>query len=98
MRKLLMAVSALALAVPSVPAAALAPEKQQTQAWRGSDGRLYCRRSDGTSGLVAAGAGGRFTGFSVDRSGSRSSGSALGGALGALLGRQVERNMMNRCR
>ena len=98
MRKLIVAVSALALAVPAAPAAALAPAKQQTQAWRGTDGRLYCKRADGTIGLVSVGATGLLPGRGIDRSGNRSSGSILGGALGALLGRQVARNMMNRCR
>lgn len=98
MRKLLVAISALALAVPAAPAAALAPAKQQTQTWWGPDGRLYCKRQDGTIGLVAGGAAGLLGGRAIDRSGSRSSGSLLGGALGALLGRHVERKMINRCR
>ena len=98
MRKLIVAVSALALAVPAVPAAALAPAKQQTQAWRGSDGRLYCKRTDGTLGIVAGGAGGLLAGRATDRSGSRNSRATLGGALGSLLGRQAERNLIERCR
>jgi hypothetical protein len=99
MRKLILAASALTLAVPAVPAAALTyANPQQAQTWRGSDGRVYCKRPNGTIGLVIGGAAGALAGRAVDKNASRATGSILGGAIGALLGRQVEKQMAPRCR
>ncbi len=98
MRKLILAVSAAALSVPAVPTAALAHAPQETRSWRGSDGRLHCRRPNGTTGLIVGGAAGVLGGRAIDRRGDRATGTILGGALGALLGRHVQRNMLSRCR
>lgn len=98
MRKLILALSAAAMTVPAVPAAAIGPAQQQAQTWRGEDGRLYCKRPNGTTGIVIGGAAGALAGRAFDRSGSRATGTVLGGALGALLGRHVQRNMASRCR
>jgi hypothetical protein len=95
MRKLILAASALTLAVP---ASAIVYGPQQAQTWRGADGRTYCKRPNGTTGLVIGGAAGVLAGRAVDKSSSRATGSILGGALGALLGRQVEKQMKSRCR
>ena len=65
--------------------------------WRGDDGRYYCRRSNGTTGLLVGAALGALLGRSVDRYGDRSTGTILGAAAGALLGREVERGQ-TRCR
>ena len=65
--------------------------------WRGDDGRYYCRRSNGTTGLLVGAALGALLGRSVDRYGDRSTGTILGAAAGALLGREVERGQ-SRCR
>lgn len=97
MRKLVLALSAATLTVPAIPAAALAQSSQQ-QTWRGQDGRVYCKRPNGTTGLIAGGAAGVLAGRAVDTRGSRTTGTILGGALGALLGRHVQRNMISRCR
>lgn len=98
MRKLILAASAFTLTVPALPSAALAHGAQQTQTWRGSDGRVYCKRPNGTTGLIVGGAAGVLAGRAIDKKGSRATGSILGGALGALLGRHVERNVVSRCR
>ena len=98
MRKLILALSAATLTLPAIPAAAMAPSSQQAQAWRGSDGRMYCKRPNGTTGLIVGGAAGVLAGRGVDTRGNRTTGTVLGGAIGALLGRQVERNMAKRCR
>ena len=98
MRKLILAVWAVTLTVPAIPAAAPAMAPQQAHAWRGEDGRLHCKRPNGTTGLLVGGAAGVFAGRAVDTRGSRTAGTVLGGAIGALLGRQVERNLGKRCR
>lgn len=67
------------------------------QVFRGSDGRYYCRRSDGTTGLIIGGAAGGLLGNVIDGGRNRTAGTLIGGALGALLGREVERQEV-RCR
>ena len=67
--------------------------------YRGSDGRYYCKRSDGTIGLVIGGVGGAALGNVIDGGGNRLAGTLIGGALGALLGQSVDRNSSDlRCR
>jgi hypothetical protein len=69
------------------------------QTWRGRDGRYYCRRNDGTTGLLVGGAVGGLIGNSVaGRGGDRTLGTILGVAGGALLGREVDRGGSQRCR
>ncbi|WP_254514986.1 glycine zipper 2TM domain-containing protein [Novosphingobium sp. G106] len=61
--------------------------------WRGRDGRYYCRRNDGTTGLLIGGAAGGLIGHSIaGRGGDRTLGTILGVAGGALLGREVDRS------
>ena len=64
--------------------------------WQGRDGRYYCRRGNGTTGLVIGAAGGALIGRAIDGGRSRTTGTILGAAAGALLGREVQRSM--RCR
>lgn len=61
------------------------------QTWRGDDGRTYCRRPDGTTGLLIGGAGGALLGRAIDGGRNRALGTILGGAAGALAGRAIER-------
>ena len=68
------------------------------EVYRGEDGRYYCRRSDGTTGLVIGAGVGALVGRGIDRRGERTTGTVVGGVLGALVGRQVERNSDMRCR
>ena len=69
------------------------------EVYRGSDGRYYCRRSDGTTGLIIGGAGGALFGNMIDGGNNRVGGTLIGGALGALLGRSIEQNSQQvRCR
>ncbi|HEX8639753.1 MAG TPA: glycine zipper 2TM domain-containing protein [Allosphingosinicella sp.] len=70
---------------------------ENDQVFRGSDGRYYCRRSDGTTGLIIGGATGGILGNVIDGGRSRGAGTLIGGALGALLGREVQRQQV-RCR
>ena len=70
----------------------------EDEVYRGSDGRYYCRRSDGTTGLIVGGAGGAILGNVIDGGRHRTAGTLIGGALGAILGRTIERNQEIRCR
>ena len=65
--------------------------------WQGRDGRYYCERDNGTTGLIIGAAGGALLGRSVDRYGDRTAGTILGAALGGLLGREIDRGGA-RCR
>src|ERR1044072_8730411 len=68
------------------------PLSAQDEVYRGSDGRYYCRRSDGTTGLVVGAGVGAMVGRGIDSRGERTTGTVIGGVLGALLGREVERH------
>ena len=71
----------------------------EDQVYRGSDGRFYCRRTDGTTGLIVGGAAGGVLGNVIDGGRRRTAGTLIGGALGALLGRSVEQQQGEvRCR
>jgi hypothetical protein len=64
--------------------------------WEGRDGRVHCRRSNGTTGLIIGAAGGALLGRAVDTHGERTTGTVLGAAVGALLGREATQKV--RCR
>lgn len=69
-----------------------------SDSWRGRDGRTYCRRSDGTTGLLIGGAAGALIGRGIAGDyGDRTLGAILGAAGGALLGREADRGGA-RCR
>jgi Ni/Co efflux regulator RcnB len=69
------------------------------QVYQGSDGRYYCKRSDGTTGLIVGAAAGGILGNVLDGGRHRTGGTLIGGALGALLGKSVDQNSANvRCR
>ncbi len=73
------------------------PLSANDEVYRGSDGRYYCRRSDGTTGLVVGAGAGALLGNAIDGGRNRVGGTVIGGVLGALLGREVERNADVRC-
>lgn len=66
-----------------------------SRVWRGDDGRYYCKRSNGTTGLLIGAAGGALIGRELTRD--RTLGAIVGAAGGALLGRQIDRGSA-RCR
>lgn len=67
------------------------PVYRNTRVWEGDDGRYYCRKSDGTTGLIIGGAAGALLGREVaGRNGDRTLGAILGAAGGALLGKSLD--------
>jgi len=62
--------------------------------YRGGDGRYYCKRNDGTTGLVIGALAGGLLGNAI---GGNTLGALLGAGGGALLGRSVDRGNV-RCR
>ena len=99
MRKSIVAVAAFSLAVPSLPSAAIAHGDgyYNGKTWRDSQGRLRCKRPNGTTGLIVGAAGGALAGRAIDTHGERATGTILGAAAGALLGREIDRSRY-RCR
>jgi len=65
--------------------------------WQGDDGRYYCRRGNGTTGLLVGAALGALLGRAIDTRGERATGTILGAAGGALIGREIARGP-TRCR
>lgn len=70
---------------------------RSSRMWRGDDGRYYCRRDNGTTGLVIGAGVGALAGHELAGRGDRTLGAILGGALGGLLGREIDRGSLN-CR
>lgn len=64
---------------------------RNSRVWRGNDGRAYCQRSNGTTGLIIGGAAGALLGREIDGGRDRTLGTVLGAAGGALLGREIDR-------
>ena len=109
MRKILFAVAATTMAVPATMAIPTDSAEAQSRyyrngqyygpVWQGQDGRMYCRRSNGTVGLIVGGAAGALIGRSIDRGRNRTAGTILGAAAGALIGREIQRSRSTRrCR
>ena len=71
--------------------------RRSDRIYRGRDGRYYCRRSDGTTGLIVGGAAGAALGAVSAPGGSEVIGALIGGAAGAALGSQIDRGEV-RCR
>lgn len=64
--------------------------------YRGQDNRYYCRRNDGTTGLVIGGLAGGLLGNTIAPGGSKLLGTVLGGGAGALLGQSIGKGSNNR--
>jgi hypothetical protein len=58
--------------------------------YRGSDNRYYCRRDDGTTGLIVGGIGGAVLGHIIAPGGSKTLGTIIGAGAGALIGRAID--------
>ena len=67
--------------------------------YAGNDGRYYCRRNDGTTGLIVGGAAGGVFGNVIAGGHSRTVGTLIGAAAGALAGKAIDQNNSDvRCR
>lgn len=108
MRNLFLATAAISLLVPAAMIAPVAVETSYSKAdaqrrdgryreWRGRDGRTYCKKPNGTTGLVVGGVAGALVGRTVDSRGDRTLGTLLGAGAGALAGREIERSGKRRC-
>ena len=108
MRNLFLAAGAAALLVPvsmTVPVAVetgyskAEAQRARYREWRGRDGRYYCRKPNGTTGLVVGGVAGALVGRTIDTRGDRTVGTLLGAAAGAVAGREIDRgSSRRRCR
>ena len=65
--------------------------------YRGRDGRYYCRRSDGTTGLIVGGITGAALGAAIAPGNSTALGAIIGAGAGAAIGNEVDRGNV-RCR
>lgn len=95
MRNIILGLAAASLAVPAtlalpVDGAQARRDDYRYREWRGRDGRTYCRKSNGTTGLIVGGVGGALVGRAIDTRGDRTTGTLLGAAAGALIGKSVD--------
>ena len=103
MRKLMLAFGAMTMVastaiVPVSPAQAR--KHYQYREWRGKDGRTYCRRSNGTTGLVVGGVTGALVGNGIAGRGDKLLGTVVGGVAGAFGGQAIDKTITKkrRCR
>lgn len=60
------------------------------QIYRGRDGRYYCKRKDGTTGLIVGGVAGGVLGHEIAPGGSKTVGAVLGAVAGGLVGKSLD--------
>lgn len=65
--------------------------------WWGQNGQVYCRRQDGTAGLLVGALAGGTLGNMIAKQGDKTLGSVIGGTLGAVLGNEIAKGNA-RCR
>ena len=58
--------------------------------YRGSDNRYYCKRDDGTTGLIVGGISGAVLGTIIAPGQSKVLGTIIGAGAGALIGRAID--------
>ena len=99
MRKTLLALAAVTMVAGTTAVPAEAKQRRYyttdngIRYWQGDDGRYYCKKSNGTTGLIVGAAAGALVGREIDKQGNRTTGTILGAAAGALLGREVSREV-----
>lgn len=103
MRTLMLSLGCAAMVAPALVATTSDADAQRRRhaykEWRGKDGRQYCRKPDGTTGLIVGGVAGALVGRTIDTRGDRTLGTLGGAVAGALVGREVDRGgSRRRCR
>lgn len=71
--------------------------RDDDQIYRDANGNYYCRKPDGTTGLIVGGLAGGILGNIIAPGGSKTLGTILGAGAGALAGTAIDRNNI-RCR
>ena len=71
---------------------------QDERVYRGEDGRYYCKRNDGTTGLIVGAAAGGLFGNVIAGRRSSTVGTLLGAIAGGAAGASIDRNQQVRCR
>lgn len=71
--------------------------RDDDQIYRDANGNYYCKKPDGTTGLIVGGIAGGVLGNVIAPGGSKTLGTILGAAGGALAGRAIDRNNV-RCK
>jgi Ni/Co efflux regulator RcnB len=64
--------------------------------YRGRDNRYYCRRNDGTTGLIIGAGAGALIGNQLDGGRSSTLGTIIGAVAGGVIGREVDRDSSRR--
>jgi len=73
--------------------------RDDERVYRGEDGRYYCKRSDGTTGLIVGAAAGGLFGNIIAGRRSSTVGTLLGAIAGGAAGASIDRNQQQvRCR
>ncbi len=70
---------------------------RNSRVWRGRDGKYYCKRDNGTTGLVIGAGVGALAGHELAGRGDKTLGALLGAAIGGVLGREIDRGSLS-CR
>ena len=70
---------------------------RNSRVWRGDNGRYYCRRDNGTTGLLIGAGVGALAGHEIAGRGDRTLGAIIGAVGGGLLGREIDRGSLS-CR
>ena len=125
MRRMAIAVAAVAMTITGVPALADPPPHapahgkrakdraslyhadghyltpraitRDSRIWKGRDGKYYCKRDNGTTGLVIGAGVGALAGHELAGNGDKTLGVLLGAAIGGVLGREIDRGNLQ-CR
>ena len=98
MRKFVLAMGLSAMVLPPVLVPVSAADARDRREWRGRDGRVYCKKNNGTTGTIIGAVGGALLGRTIDTRGDRTVGTLGGAVAGGLLGREIDRGGKRRCR
>ncbi len=67
------------------------PVYQNSNYWYGNNGRIHCRRDDGTTGAIVGAVTGGTLGNILAQRGDKQLGSIIGGTLGAIIGKELDK-------